>query len=196
MSQDYADENVVIIAAGYDFSPYSCEQWASRYGLTYPLLDDESQKITQQYFGTAHPTSVVIGHDMRVVYRSAGHNETEIRAAIDTALAALHRSTDIHSEPDKTAPQSWQLYPAYPNPFNPSTTLEYDIPHSGIVAIDVYSISGRHITTLSHKYTVSGHHSVIWNGRDSAGNQVSSGLYFIRLNSAHHSKLQKVTLLR
>ena len=84
----------------------------------------------------------------------------------------------------------------YPNPFNPSTVINYTLAHSGTVRLDVYDILGRHVTTLADGAQEAGVHSVDWNGTDRAGSPVSSGVYFARLASGSQATVHKMVLVR
>ena len=68
-----------------------------------------------------------------------------------------------------------------PNPFNPSTTIRFELPHAAPVDLSVFNISGQKIRTLVHQNKPAGSYSVIWDGVDKSGNKVASGVYFYRL---------------
>ncbi|MCF7793336.1 MAG: PKD domain-containing protein [Candidatus Cloacimonetes bacterium] len=70
----------------------------------------------------------------------------------------------------------------YPNPFNPTTNIAYDIQESGKVKISIFNIKGQLVRTLVNDTKPAGTHSVDWHGKDNAGRNVSSGLYFYRLS--------------
>ncbi len=69
----------------------------------------------------------------------------------------------------------------YPNPFNPETTINYNLINSGNVEIEIFNIKGQVVSTLVNQNKEAGYHSVVWNGKDSSGNLVSSGLYLYKL---------------
>jgi len=69
----------------------------------------------------------------------------------------------------------------FPNPFNPSTTIEFSLDTKGFVKLDICNITGQKINTLFAKNLPAGTHSVVWNGSDAIGSTVSSGIYFCRL---------------
>ena len=75
------------------------------------------------------------------------------------------------------------LYNAYPNPFNPSTTIGYELPYAMSISLNVYDISGRLVRKLDNGFKNLGIHYVIWDGKDNFGNTVSNGLYVYRLDS-------------
>ncbi len=83
-----------------------------------------------------------------------------------------------------------------PNPFNPVTQLSFGLTKPGDVRIDVYDLQGRHVIQVKSGFLPSGHHTVEWQGRDSAGRGVSSGVYFVRLAGEGFELKQKVLLVR
>lgn len=85
----------------------------------------------------------------------------------------------------------------YPNPFNPSTVIEYNLPESGDLQIEVYNINGQLIRELYSGYAESGSvKKVIWDGRDDFGESVSSGIYFYRIISGSGKFTGKMLLIK
>ena len=68
-----------------------------------------------------------------------------------------------------------------PNPFNPSTRIEYVLPRDMHVMLDVYNVAGQHVRTLVNGFGYAGQHAVTWDGRDAAGSSVASGVYIYRI---------------
>jgi hypothetical protein len=93
-------------------------------------------------------------------------------------------------------PTITQLFGNYPNPFNPDTTISFDLAEQGLVTIDVFNIRGQKVKTLVRDSFVTGHHSVVWNGTDAKGKQVSSGLYFYRMRTPNYISTRKMILLK
>jgi hypothetical protein len=93
-------------------------------------------------------------------------------------------------------PKDLILYSNYPNPFNPSTTIRFDIPQTGNVNLAIYDINGRLISTLIDGDMAAGSHQVTWNGRDVSGKSVASGIYIYRLQQNDKLMSRKLTLLR
>ncbi|MCD4795329.1 MAG: carboxypeptidase-like regulatory domain-containing protein [Bacteroidales bacterium] len=84
----------------------------------------------------------------------------------------------------------------YPNPFKSETTINYSIPVSSNVIIEIYDIQGKKIKTLVNEYQVSGNHSVIWNGTNETGIPVGTGIYFYRLKTDNNIVLKKIMLIK
>ncbi len=93
-------------------------------------------------------------------------------------------------------PRVFALHQNIPNPFNPSTTIRFELPEAGNVVLDIFDVAGRHVATLLHRHLEAGRHTAIWHGRNDAGDPVSSGLYFYRLSGAGFSKTRKMLLLQ
>jgi hypothetical protein len=80
---------------------------------------------------------------------------------------------------------------AYPNPFNPTTNLEYSIMNSGLVKITVFDVTGRQVDVIENSYKDVGDYNVIWSARN-----YTSGIYYIQILSGNEIKTQKVVLLK
>ena len=93
-------------------------------------------------------------------------------------------------------PLSYKLLQNYPNPFNPTTTIMYEIPSTGKVTLEIYDILGRRVATLVNNVQRQGRYNIIWNGRNSAGQTVSSGVYFYRLQSGNFINIKKMIMLK
>jgi flagellar hook assembly protein FlgD len=98
------------------------------------------------------------------------------------------------------APQRFALMQNHPNPFNPSTTIRYDIPDMGggniHVQIAVYDVAGKLVKTLRDRYESAGSNEVEWDGRDHAGRPVGSGVYFYRIKAGNMAATRKMVLIK
>ena len=83
----------------------------------------------------------------------------------------------------------------YPNPFNPSTTIDFSLPEGGMIDVSIYNIKGQKVKTLINENMLQGNHQIEWHGKDESGNSVSSGVYFYHLNVDGKSKSIKKCLL-
>jgi hypothetical protein len=93
-------------------------------------------------------------------------------------------------------PLEFRLIGNYPNPFNPFTTIRFSLPAEGRVELDVYSMNGQKIRALGGKTMPAGTHSILWDGRDSRGNPVSSGVYISRLMMEGKVETRRMTLVK
>ncbi|HIA80132.1 MAG TPA: T9SS type A sorting domain-containing protein [Candidatus Marinimicrobia bacterium] len=88
---------------------------------------------------------------------------------------------------EEISPLEYRLYPPYPNPFNPFTTLRYDLQKGGHVHITIYDILGRRVKTLINSRQTAGYKSVQWNARNDAGTAVSPGVYLYTIETGDPS---------
>lgn len=102
--------------------------------------------------------------------------------------------TDIPIDPPP--PTVTRLYANYPNPFNPNTTISFDLAAEGEVDLRIFNLRGQLVQTLCHSSLGIGHHRLIWNGTDSTGRKVSSGVYFYRLKTPDYSNSRRMILLK
>ena len=105
-----------------------------------------------------------------------------------TAIAAEQEASSLPLMP--------ALHENYPNPFNPQTTIAYELPQNESVRLTVYDILGREVVRLIDQTQAAGYHEVVWNGLDAAGNSVSSGIYLYRLQAGSYSRVNKMILSR
>jgi len=96
----------------------------------------------------------------------------------------------------RVVPQMYALYPAYPNPFNPSTTIPVALSASGEGMLEVYNVLGQRVRGWDLSGWSSGFHSVVWDGRDGEGRAVGSGAYLVRLRVGDFRQTRKLLLLR
>ena len=93
-------------------------------------------------------------------------------------------------------PNKILLEPNYPNPFNPSTTIRFTIPLDGVVSAAVYNSLGQKVSTLANEFRPAGSYTLHWNGTNASGQEVPSGVYFLRISTKDHVATQKMILLR
>ncbi|MFC1574406.1 FlgD immunoglobulin-like domain containing protein, partial [Candidatus Latescibacterota bacterium] len=97
---------------------------------------------------------------------------------------------------EETTPEALPLIRAYPNPFNPTTTIDFDLPETSMAALTVYNIAGQKVRELAEGYKSAGMHRVVWDGRDDDGNAVSAGIYISRLKAGDVAVTGKMVLVR
>jgi len=92
---------------------------------------------------------------------------------------------------------SFFLGPAIPNPFNPATTITYDLPEPSPVSLRVFDVGGRRVRVLRQDVVEDrGRHHVIWDGRNDAGRPVAAGIYFCRLETGRHVATRRMVIVR
>ncbi|MCX6162128.1 MAG: T9SS type A sorting domain-containing protein [Ignavibacteriae bacterium] len=127
-------------------------------------------------------------------------NDTAVTWSMFKSIIEIARWTPVTgiSQISSEIPDEYKLYNAYPNPFNPSTKIKYDIPvrHSGegrnpVVKVIIYDALGREVETLSNKQMNAGSYIVDFNG-----SKLSSGIYFCRLSTAGFTDIKRLVLLK
>lgn len=94
-------------------------------------------------------------------------------------------------------PRTLQIWPCYPNPFNPSTIIRFDLPWQSPVYLEVYDAAGRRVRVLeAGKLLGPGRHEVAWDGKNDRNLAVASGVYFCRLRASGEEKTIRMTLLK
>ena len=92
---------------------------------------------------------------------------------------------------------SFRLHQNQPNPFNPTTTIRYDLPKPADVTLRIYDVKGRLVRTLLHPtWKETGRHTELWDGLNNRGDKVASGIYFYRLTAGNQSLAKKMVLLK
>ena len=91
---------------------------------------------------------------------------------------------------------TYNLYNAYPNPFNPVTTLKYDLSKDEWVTITIYDLLGNVVNNLVNGNQSSGYKSVQWNGTNDQGHPVSAGVYLYSIEAGEFRKTKKMILLK
>lgn len=97
---------------------------------------------------------------------------------------------------DILLPQKYILYNNYPNPFNPSTTISFEIPQEEYVLLKIYNSIGELVRTLVQEYKSPGKHNKTWDGKDEFGKSVISGIYFYYLKAGHFEKSNRMVLIK
>ena len=93
-------------------------------------------------------------------------------------------------------PNDFELHTNVPNPFNPETSIRFDLPRTRFVEIDIYNIMGQKIRTLIHDTMDVGSYIVIWDGRNDHGEYAASGIYLCRLTSDDFTAVRKMVLVQ
>ena len=111
--------------------------------------------------------------------------------------ALTNNATETHTDHgDNQSPDGFHLYQNFPNPFNPTTTITYQLSHTDFVKLTIFNILGEQVITLVDGVQSSGNHTIVWDGKDNMSNQVSSGMYIYRLQTRGEIISKKMMLVR
>lgn len=97
---------------------------------------------------------------------------------------------------NSTLPKAYELSQNYPNPFNPVTEIKFALPEESEVSLIIYNIKGQVVNRLVDERLKPGRYKVTWEGKDSAGNRVASGIYFYRLKAGNYSETKKMIMAK
>jgi len=115
---------------------------------------------------------------------------------IEAWVNGVDYSTDVAQTSPVDLPQGFRLFVNYPNPFNATTTIRFELPLADIAKLEVYSLLGQRLRTLVSGRRSPGQHQVLWDGRDDAGNNLPSGVYLYRLSAGEFVATKRMVLLR
>ena len=154
------------------------------------------------------------------IYRSEGDSEDFTRINKERIKAATAKYSDLTAIPGRSysyyisavkgdeeavrsttikltlPPKPVTLYQNFPNPFNPSTTISLFIPDRALVTLDIFDVKGKRVKTLINEIKPAGRYKAQWNGRNTRGNSVSSGVYYYRLVAGKKIITKKLVLMR
>ncbi|MFH1070972.1 MAG: carboxypeptidase regulatory-like domain-containing protein, partial [Candidatus Glassbacteria bacterium] len=140
------------------------------------------------------------------IFVDGGDDSDQSRSVASNLTVDRNQNLDIQlgtgilngdSEPDgPKLPRAFALAQNYPNPFNPSTTISYTIADPAQVALTIFDLRGRKVATLVDRQQEEGDYTVQWDGKDSEGRTLSSGIYFYRLKSGAEVATRKMVLLK
>jgi hypothetical protein len=162
----------------------NAELTAGNHVLDFPVADDAvpGKSIVRFRFSTL-PEVWVKGF--------APNGEVE-----DYQVDIQKSSTGMDGKKTGVQPGEFKLYPNYPNPFNPSTTIRFELPKAGRVRLAIYNLMGQEIAVLVDDKRQEGMHEVRWNGLDARHLPVPTGLYLYRLEAAPYHGTGKLLLLK
>jgi len=103
---------------------------------------------------------------------------------------------DVVRADDSTIPVINGISSIYPNPFNPSTKINFNLKKNMLVKIEIFNLKGQKVKTVINSQMNAGIHNVIWNGMDSNESPVSSGIYFSRMETSEKISIKKMMLLK
>ena len=129
--------------------------------------------------------------------RKEGASREEIKKEIEKMIQAfgINESEDQTETGVETAGESLSIR-SFPNPFNPETTIEYQLNTSAQVSINIYDIQGQLVKSLGQGYRQAGTYNTKWNGLTESGYQVPSGIYFIRITAGSETLNHRIVMMK
>ena len=176
-------------------------QFVSETGITYPIIQDESTGggfggfggvVYDDYYipnqGSPYPRDFIVDQNGTLVY---ANNEIDTEYMI-YILDELLSGEDLRASEKSSFPSQFRLFPVYPNPFNPTTTIRFNLVEiQSKVTLHILDITGRVVDELVSGELGTGEHELVWGA---AGQ--SSGIYFARLQSGSKVQSQKLILIK
>ncbi len=164
------DGSAVVVAINFGTSDQTLDlefPWA---GTWYEYTEDDTMDIESNWFG-----SYTLPASSARIFTNERHW--------------------VGTEEKPSQPLSYSLYPAFPNPFNPSTTLRFDLPVASQVRLKIFDIRGREVWSHNSNQQA-GSHQVVWSGVNLMNEPVAAGLYFAELSTPEYRKVNKLMLVK
>ena len=138
-------------------------------------------------------------HDQPIIINTNYLGKDDL--TLDIAYQFIGKGFDIISSGQssmelKPVPKSFSLSQNFPNPFNPVTTINFDLPKDAHVRLVVYDLLGREVIELINNQLPASYHSVTWNSRNREGHPLAAGIYFYQIQTAEFNKTKKMVLLQ
>ena len=185
----------VVYTGSWNLKAPTFYQFCYRIVYTTPGADtitngSDSPIRGRRYYQYVHPTSI------EPLTWPTSYELAELPWMLDDL--AIEDSPTLVTEVDaiELLPNKYSISQNYPNPFNPVTRIQYNIPEQSIVKLQVYDITGSLVKVLSETEQNAGSHVVEWNGKDRFGNNVASGIYFLKFNAGDYTKTVKMMMLK
>jgi methionine-rich copper-binding protein CopC len=186
------EKRTVVIGLIHQLSSTPKETLAAGEGtianLVFEVIDPSIKEIRLEENETESPS-----HDLVFVYNT---RTKPGQVAFDETNPEFEAVSVALSGAISTLPTEFALAQNYPNPFNPSTEINFDLPKNAHVELNVFNILGQTVTNLVSADMEAGSHRVSWDGTDSDGGSVASGIYFYRISAGDYSSSKKMMLLK
>ena len=148
---------------------------------------------TTETLTIAYDIQIDAGEHYNWVLTSDNGKDYILDGAGEIAVLSSERFV-LNREP--VIPTTFALHQNFPNPFNPITTLSYDLPEEAFVMLTIYDMLGRTVVRLVNTTQEVGYKSVQWDGSDSMGRPVSAGVYLYQIHAGEFVQTKKMVLLK
>ena len=183
------DDNLPLTGAEYhEVSPWYIIDWIGWRMVSWNMILDG----TGTWIGDGDLDGEMRFDSFQMTY-SPGNSQYGTLLIDDLRIV---QQTALYNDDRLVYPQEFKLFPNYPNPFNPQTRINYQLPKTDHVKLIITDIRGRQIIELKDLREGAGVHSIIWNGKDRSGQPVSAGVYFALLKVGNKTSTQKMLLVK
>lgn len=162
------------------------------HGMIFKEIAAEDYSLVGAF--TYKTTSYLMGANQSVTAAQQMFNNFLVNLWYSPHLQTYEIGVSEYGKPQ--IPGKFALKPNYPNPFNPSTTLSFDIPTNEMVQMTIFDLNGRHVKTIVDRELQAGSYAFTWDATDDYGNQMSTGLYICSINSKNFTASQKLLLVK
>ena len=154
----------------------------------------DSQYINQEYDLNRIRINQVINDDL--IELTTYVNEDNISAEIADFGTFILSYNEDDSDNNSMIPYEFGIKSCYPNPFNPTVSIDYTIDIGSNVKLSIYNILGQKINVIDYGYQSRGDHTIFWNGTDKSSKLMPSGVYFLEIRNENSRSVKPVTLLK
>jgi hypothetical protein len=160
------------------------------YNTTFAIIEPSSQiDLTVEIDKTN--LLVTNRYQAEISISSTDPVQPEVIVPVDIFISSTSSITQ-----NDNVPREFALYTNYPNPFNPSTTISFDLPKSTSVSLEIYNLLGQRVKTIANDYLTAGSYQFIWNGTSDTGIPISTGIYFYQLKTEDKKLIKKMLLTK
>ena len=129
-------------------------------------------------------------------WKVSAYDATDSTVADNASFSLTIKENVLLVDARYAIPDVFALHPNYPNPFNPTTTILYDLPEAATVHLVIYDILGKQIKTLLNQSQDAGNRIAMWDGTDDLGRQVSAGVYLYQIQAGGFNQTRKMLFLK
>tara|TARA_B100000315_G_scaffold260744_1_gene324734 strand:+ start:340 stop:1548 length:1209 start_codon:yes stop_codon:yes gene_type:complete len=180
----------------------SIDYWSEYNNLTTETVDSISANVEKYTYYSESSTKFVHfkvyggGHDWFYGSNWDFHSSEELINFFLEYKLSDFQSTDIVGDKNASVPDNIFLHQNFPNPFNPVTSIGYDLPENSFVNVTVFDVLGRKVSSLVNKEQEAGVKTIVWDGIDDNGKPVTSGVYFYSIRTDNAFQTRKMILLK
>ncbi|NUM81486.1 T9SS type A sorting domain-containing protein, partial [bacterium] len=186
----YSSEGIYSLSEAYTFGPLGMDLNASAtITFDYSKLSGVDENHLTIYRRTENGLEMMKTTVNKVT-------KTATTTTMKMGKYQLFYNADVTSELEGALPKEFALFQNYPNPFNPTTTIRYALPRETKVVVTVYNILGQEVKTLVNEIQGGGVKSVLWDGKNNAGQAVSSGIYLYRIQTKEFTSTRKMLFVK